>query len=349
MRRRKTDGRRTVRRLLGALLVALAPVTCIVARAAAQQDPPRFELPLACDIPAVCAIQNYVDADPGPAARDHTCGTLTYDGHKGTDFMLRDRATMLRGIDVLAAAGGVVRNIRDGEPDGGVAAWRRAGANGRELGNGVAIDHGAGWETLYGHMRKGSVAVRPGDRVDAGQRVGRVGFSGLTEFPHLHFQVLKDGRVVDPFVGQESAAACGGDAAPIWTASALARLDYRPSILVCGGFAVAEPQRDAIQEACPALGRASRNAAALIVFAEIAGVQKDDTLRLSITGPDGATIAGNEMRISRDRARQFRYAGKRRPNESWDAGSYTASVLLVRDSGAVAIALIDAEFTVTLD
>src|SRR3546814_12280892 len=55
------------------------------------------------------------------------------------------------------------------------------------LGNAVVLDHGNGWRSYYGHMRRGSIAVKKGDRVQTGQALGLVGMSGLTEFPHLAF------------------------------------------------------------------------------------------------------------------------------------------------------------------
>src|SRR5262249_35663984 len=45
-------------------------------------------LPIDCEVGRSCVIQNYVDHDPSPNARDYQCGTLTYDGHNGTDFRL---------------------------------------------------------------------------------------------------------------------------------------------------------------------------------------------------------------------------------------------------------------------
>ena len=45
-----------------------------------------LRLPIRCDVGATCEIQNYVDLDPSPKARDYQCGSRTYDGHKGIDF-----------------------------------------------------------------------------------------------------------------------------------------------------------------------------------------------------------------------------------------------------------------------
>ena len=69
---------------------------------------------------------------------------------------------------------------RDGEPEGLWMAGRSAEvlAAGKECGNRVGIDHGDGWATDYCHLATGSVSVKPGDNVAAGQPIGRVGLSG---------------------------------------------------------------------------------------------------------------------------------------------------------------------------
>jgi murein DD-endopeptidase MepM/ murein hydrolase activator NlpD len=56
-------------------------------------------------------------------------------------------------------------------------------------GNYVIIEGEVGF-AMYGHLRNGSVGVRPGEGVDAGVHIGRVGNSGNTTLPHLHFQLM---------------------------------------------------------------------------------------------------------------------------------------------------------------
>jgi murein DD-endopeptidase MepM/ murein hydrolase activator NlpD len=60
----------------------------------------------------------------------------------------------------------------------------------------VEIDHGGGIMTRYAHCR--SALVKAGDQVKHGQTIARVGSSGLTTGPHLHYEVYVSGRAVDP-------------------------------------------------------------------------------------------------------------------------------------------------------
>jgi murein DD-endopeptidase MepM/ murein hydrolase activator NlpD len=63
-------------------------------------------------------------------------------------------------------------------------------------GNFVRIAHPAGYETLYGHLSV--IYVKRGDKVNAGLPLGKVGLTGRTTGPHLHFEVLKNGKPIDP-------------------------------------------------------------------------------------------------------------------------------------------------------
>ena len=60
----------------------------------------------------------------------------------------------------------------------------------------MIIEHGDGVETRYAHLRK--MLVKVGDEVVQGQTIGQVGSTGRSTGPHLHFEVLKDGEVVNP-------------------------------------------------------------------------------------------------------------------------------------------------------
>ena len=96
------------------------------------------------------------------------------------------------GTPVLAAAPGVVVSVVDGLPDQplvGTIAMNFPSGNGP--GNGIVEDIGGGRFVGYAHFKPGSIPaeVRPGARLRAGDLIGRVGNSGNSDAPHLHFQV----------------------------------------------------------------------------------------------------------------------------------------------------------------
>ncbi|HFD79473.1 MAG TPA: hypothetical protein ENK05_03615 [Gammaproteobacteria bacterium] len=94
--------------------------------------------------------------------------------HKGIDFAGK------LGSDIVATAAGVV-----------TWAGKRYG-----YGNLVEINHGGGYATRYGHAQK--ILVKVGDEVEAGQTIALMGSSGRSTGPHVHYEVLKNGRQVNP-------------------------------------------------------------------------------------------------------------------------------------------------------
>jgi len=93
-----------------------------------------------------------------------------------------------KGIDLAAEYGAPIISPADGVVI----------ASGWSIGYGkvLTIDHGMGWTTRYAHLSK--VYVRRGERVKGGELIGRVGRSGLTTGPHLHFEIRYQGMPLDP-------------------------------------------------------------------------------------------------------------------------------------------------------
>lgn len=310
-----------------ALLLALLLAAGAAVGAAAE---PKLSLPVACTPGATCWIANYADNDPGAGFRDYHCGALGYDGHDGTDFALRDEAAMKDGVAVVAAAPGTVRGVRDGMDDVGLRRASKETIAGRECGNGLVLTHADGWETQYCHMRKGSVAVRQGDRVERGQTLGLVGLSGNTEFPHLHLTVRHRGKAVDPFLGTTPYGACQIGARSLWDTDARKALAYQPIAIYNAGFSGTAPDADAIrrgERAAP-----SRDGAALVLWADIFGVEPGDRIDRRIVGPDGTALLEESHTIEKRFIRWFGFAGKRTPAGSWAPGPYTGEIAVTRGS-----------------
>ncbi len=104
--------------------------------------------------------------------------------HKGVDFAAP------RGTPIYAAGDGTV-----------VFAGRNKG-----YGNYVRIRHNGTYTTAYAHMSRIAKGVRKGVRVRQGQVIGYVGSTGLVTGPHLHYEVLRDGRQVNPLALRQVAA-----------------------------------------------------------------------------------------------------------------------------------------------
>jgi murein DD-endopeptidase MepM/ murein hydrolase activator NlpD len=129
--------------------------------------------------------------------------------HKGTGTRFEDYYAY--GADVLAAAGGRVIEAENGQPEDPTAMQqpdesqeayfaRLQKDQGNRLakgmtsitGNYVMIDHGQSEYSLYAHLQAGSVRVKVGDQVKAGDVIGKLGSSGNSTEPHLHFQVCNN-------------------------------------------------------------------------------------------------------------------------------------------------------------
>lgn len=137
---------------------------------------------------------NYFDQAGGASFQDYRCGPKSYDGHLGLDIVLPDFRTMDEGVDVVAAAPGRVVDTHDGEFD-------RNKAWGPNPWNVVVLDHDGQLETIYGHLKNGSLTVSVGDIVEAGDKLGEVGSSGRSDMSHLHLELRQRGRAVDPYGG----------------------------------------------------------------------------------------------------------------------------------------------------
>jgi murein DD-endopeptidase MepM/ murein hydrolase activator NlpD len=93
-----------------------------------------------------------------------------------------------RGIDFDAPVGTPVHSAQQGR----VSRTAFAG----DYGNSITIDHGGGWETSYSHLQR--FAVRVDDCIKTGDPIAFVGLTGLTQGPHLHFEILLGSVAVNP-------------------------------------------------------------------------------------------------------------------------------------------------------
>ena len=95
--------------------------------------------------------------------------------HRGTDFA----APM--GTPIMASGDGVIKK----------AGWCGGG------GNCVVIKHNSTYKTVYAHMSKFAIGIRSGVRVKQGQTIGFVGSTGKSTGPHLHYEVIVNGKKIN--------------------------------------------------------------------------------------------------------------------------------------------------------
>lgn len=306
------------------LIVMLAMMLPLYARAIT------FIPPVDCEIGTDCFIQNYVDVDPFSKAIDYRCGDMTYDGHKGTDFRLRDLLAMKEGVNVIAAAGGVIKAVRNDMPDHLKGDVPYADIRGKECGNGVVIEHVSGFESQYCHMMQQSVLVEEGQRVARGAVLGKIGYSGKTQFPHLHFAVRKDDEIMDPFSGLVGEAICGEQESNLWHQAHKDELVHQENLLLNLHFSTDKPVAHEARSGEHRTEKLAADDAMLILWSDTMALLGGDEVALKIVAPNGSTLAKHSVITDRFKAQQFVFTGKRRPAGGWEKGEYTGHYTVIR-------------------
>lgn len=153
------------------------------------QSPNRWRFPLA---------GTAVVTDTYPSLNSHRwCRNSEFAFDAGAFDETLERS-VIGGRPVCATCDGVVEEVFDGLDDTGddtdlAEIEARYGEHARIDGNHVILRHPGGELSLYAHLQRGSVSVAPGEAVRAGRQIGRVGSSGSSWVPHLHFHVMLEG------------------------------------------------------------------------------------------------------------------------------------------------------------
>jgi len=294
-----------------------------------------LQMPVDCEIGRNCVIQNYVDHGLSPDGTDYKCGSLTYKGHDGTDFRVPTLAAQHTGVNVRAAAQGQVVRTRDGMPDQTMSATGAPLVAEHECGNGLIISHKDGWETQYCHLMRDSVSVKPGDQVSAGQLLGRVGLSGLTEFPHLHLTVRLHGEAVDPFAFRAPKNSCGSGMS-LWSAPARNSMVYQERTVLNAGFSSGPVTMGQIESGDVGSRRLGGNAEGMVAFVRAIGLKAGDVQQIAIHAPDGEVIISRaDPALDRNKAQYMLFVGKKRPLSGWALGKYQATYSVMQDGRLV--------------
>jgi hypothetical protein len=171
--------------------------------------------------------------------------------------------------------------------------------------------------------------------VKAGQPLGQVGLSGLTEYPHLHFTVRHQGRIADPFAyGRPSGTCDGGES--LWDPSLREQLAYQERAVLNAGFTSSPVTMDIIEDGNAEKKLPAIDSPAIVAFIRAIGLKAGDTQRLAVTNPVGNVLAENRaVPLDKNKAQVMLFAGRKRPVGGWDQGVYKATYVVERDGKVV--------------
>lgn len=295
-------------------------------------------IPISCDYGKNCFIKNYFDHNPEKNQfTDYNCGKLSDDNQISTDFILLNHKVMQEGIGVVAGDSGVVKSVRNDMQDVSVDLIGEETVRGRECGNGIVIEHKRGYETQYCHLKKDSIEVKPGEKVEKGQTIGIVGLSGLTSFPYLQFSVTVDGKPVDPFTGEDPVTGdtlvpCGSlDIYPLWDKKTEKRLKYIYTSLLSIGIVDKVPHAMGAREGKFFREKIYDDSKIMVLWFDLFAVDKNDIAKIILKSPDGTIIKEEDRKFSSDKRQTFQFMGKKADGKKWPLGTYEGQLILTRE------------------
>ena len=282
---------------LSLLMVLIEPAVDVHAKCEPSTLP--LTWPVEGEIGKDWTTTNFFDLDSrSNFTLDYEGGQRTYDGHNAIDIVITSFRTMVQGVQVLAAAEGVVSQYEDGHSSRSLKSNRDRPPGEFERANYIAIYHENGMLTRYLHLRKDSALVRVGDRVRAGQPIGLIGSSGSSTWPHLHFEVLGcDGVAISSMENNMFL-----DPPPYQMPFVLQDLVIRAGNLPEDQT---ERKRIIIDEQPNLTAVAHGND--LVVGVLIAGGLPGDTLRVTLRYPNGRTYRTRSLGLNHLRAKSYYY------------------------------------------
>lgn len=328
-----------------------AAVTLFYTPAYARLD---LQLPVDCTIGTNCFIQNYMDHNPAKdAVQDYTCGSLTYDGHNGTDFRVPTYANLAGGVKILATAAGEVAHVQAlpeiKKEDAPLVQLMKLRGMHNKCGSTIRIDHGTGWQSIYCHLDPDGVTVAKGDRVKAGQVIGRMGTSGKTQFPHVHYELRHYNNPIDPFVGYAGAYDCSPEKRySQWHEAVAGQLFYVQTGIIDAGFSHNAPTAQLARNGTAYAATLDNAAPAIHFGVELYGLRTYDVLTVRIFAPDGALLAEKRTTYDNPYAVSFETLSAE-GKTAWPQGIYSAQVTLDRFEHVLKKTVINRRWQIKID
>ncbi len=276
----------------------------------ANANPGKLLFPLDCELGKSCWISNLPRHHLHDKQLDFRCGPVTYEYNDGTDIALKDIKQMQEGVSVIAPISGVVEFKRDGVSDINAKGIGRKLLEGKECGNEVIISNDE-MQIQLCHLKNKSIRVNVGDVINAGDVIGEVGLSGLTEYPHLHMSLHDKSdsvvREIDPFYGSQPD--CGLQPKSLWSNPENMEKHATTGIVYNYGFAFENVTAESIMSG-DYLRAQPEYPEEFIAFVDIFSVNKGDKLTISILDSGNNIFAKREHEFGKYQARYFLFTSK---------------------------------------
>lgn len=288
--------------------------------------------PLECELGKSCWISSLPRHYVQDKYLDFRCGSITYKNNDGTDIALKDIKQMQQGVSVIAPISGIVEVKQDDIIDISAKDIGNKSAKGKECGNEIVISNDEMLIQLC-HLKNKSIRVNVGDKIKAGDIIGKVGLSGSTEYPHLHMSVRDKSdtreREIDPFYGAQSD--CGLKPQSLWSNPELMEKQATTGLIYNYGFAFENITLERsisgdytyLQPEYPAT---------FIAFVDIFSVNKGDKLTISILDARNNVLAKREHEFAKYQTRYFLFVEKKLRGERL-RGNYSLVVKYKHASG----------------
>lgn len=279
------------------LVPMLALGVWLASASAAVAETP-FLFPLDCSHTDGCYVLSMPDVSAvSDSPQDGFCGPQARDGGKELDIGLSSISAIKDNVPVVAARGGEVISVTTNAPDQVRGEGVPLPVGVTPCGNGVILDHDGGWNTVYCHLQQGSIPLKAGQKVKAGQTIGYIGLSGATRWPKLSFSAIRNGSVFDPMTRANILRGC----IPGKTASTLfsdyPKYTYRPAAIAGTGVTVEAIDDNDVRRGY--LGTETRIHHAnpnITLWTLVLGTRQGDTLHITVY-PPASSLAYTEKHI----------------------------------------------------
>ncbi len=296
-------------------------------------------IPVKCTLGKDCWISNLPEhSKNNNLGFDYHCNKKTYSSHSGTDFAIQDMKAMKDGVDVISPIDGRITRLRDGVDDINVKKLGLENLEGKDCGNAVAIARGD-YEYLLCHMKEFSLVVQQGQEVKRGQKIGQIGLSGRTEYPHLHITARKkdiDGNWnwFDPFYNKGTE--CGATPDSMWLeADALEKAAIKSGIVYNYGFSYNVPTAEKIATGDFREIKFTENPNMIIGWVEIFSTNPGDQLLIRLHDPINNFKIEQNFTINKYQAKYMRFIGKKLRNPTTISKELKLEIEYIHKDGTV--------------